>query len=172
MRTGGSCPGEHHHHLGHRHHHHHHHHHHGGDGGSCPGEHLSSYFSHPRDHFESGSQYHRPVVRNTNILSNPRTAHYLRPNISNFSRTPQSAINAMSALQGMLGINQVRQLVRFDNNNDNDIQGNLASMLSANSSMQNINGSVPNMHQVDRRHHCHNYQNQKKDFWFLKVEKS
>ena len=27
-------------------------------------------------------------------------------------------------------------------------QGNLASMLSANSSMQNINGSVPNMHQV------------------------
>ena len=28
-------------------------------------------------------------------------------------------------------------------------------MLSANSSMQNINGSVPNMHQVDRRHHCH-----------------
>ena len=49
-------------------------------------------------------------------------------------------------------------LVRFDNNiinNDYDIQGNLASMLSANSSMQNINGSVPNMHQVDRRHNCH-----------------
>ena len=52
--------------------------------------------------------YHRPIIRNTNILSNSRTAHYLRPNVFNFSRTPQSAINAMSALQGMLGINQVR----------------------------------------------------------------
>ena len=49
-------------------------------------------------------------------------------------------------------------LVRFCSvlfDNDNDIQGNLASMLSANSSMQNINGSVPNMHQVERRHNCH-----------------
>ena len=52
--------------------------------------------------------YHRPIIRNTNILSNSRTAHYLRPNVFNFSRTPQSAINAMSALQGMLGINQVQ----------------------------------------------------------------
>ena len=25
--------------------------------------------------------YHRPIIRNTNILSNSRTAHYLRPNI-------------------------------------------------------------------------------------------
>jgi len=44
-------------------------------------------------------------------------------------KTPQSAINAMAALQGMLGINQ----------------SNLASMLSMNNSVPNINNSVPNM---------------------------
>lgn len=44
-------------------------------------------------------------------------------------KTPQSAINAMAALQGMLGINQ----------------SNLASMLSINNSVPNINNSVPNM---------------------------
>ena len=44
-------------------------------------------------------------------------------------KTPQSAINAMAALQGMLGMNQ----------------SNLASMLSINNSVPNINNSVPNM---------------------------
>merc|ERR1719510_2713559 len=75
----------------------------------------------------------RDYIRNGRGWSQPEVARR-REEIEDrrkLPRTPQSAINAMSALQGMLGINQ----------------GNLASMLSANSSMQNINGSVPNMHQ-------------------------
>jgi len=75
-----------------------------------------------RDYIRNGRGWSQPeVARRREEMEDRRK----------LPRTPQSAINAMSALQGMLGINQ----------------GNLASMLSANSSMQNINGSVPNMHQ-------------------------
>merc|ERR1719458_147211 len=75
-----------------------------------------------RDYIRNGRRWSQPeVARRREEMEDRRK----------LPRTPQSAINAMSALQGMLGINQ----------------GNLASMLSANSSMQNINGSVPNMHQ-------------------------
>lgn len=69
----------------------------------------------------------RDFARNGRGWSQPGTGN--GTNGRKLPRTPHGAINAMAALQGMLGINQT----------------NLSSMLNINGSMNNINNSISNV---------------------------